>query len=61
MIRKAKRPLCDWWLESRRKCRRSGIVSARDEGGAPLHFCRQHWPLAGHQYRGVTIGPRSGA
>lgn len=38
--------LCDWWLESRRKCRSRATIAAIDEHGAPFYYCARHWPLA---------------
>lgn len=50
-------PLCDWWLVSRRKCRHHATAVGHDEGGGPLYFCYQHWPLARIQYH-FSLEPR---
>ena len=41
---------CDWWLESRAKCRRPGGIAVVDKWGAPYRYCWQHWPLAHYQH-----------
>ena len=37
--------LCDWWMPTRSKCDEPATVDAQDRYGAPLRFCRKHWPL----------------